>query len=170
MSARVVLHEIGRPYFKYPTLEESWWYLPTVNRWQPWEPVIAPPRASRGLVGKLIVPGLVDFKIPPHVYLDRRKVHNEFKMHLQQRTGSYWNVDDIPITDGYIRAERLDSSVRYTEPDGHTTHTLALPGSPTRSKRRTLVGSLVRGIFLDEYSRRDEDDDGTTGHTPRNGA
>jgi DNA-binding transcriptional ArsR family regulator len=161
-GARVTLHGIGRPTFKYPELEDSWWYLPDVLRWEPWEPTYEINRASRRLVGRLIVPSLVLWHIPAHVYLGRTDKSN-FSMHLKQRTGSNWVHDWDLLHEHIVTSERLSQTVRYSDAELNETHTLELP-APQRRARRRFTSSLVRGVFLDEFSREVPQDDRTTGY------
>ena len=169
-AARVVLHGVARPYFRYPPLEDSWWYLPEVIRWQPWEPTITVVGPAKKLIGKNIIPSLVNFPIPAGVYITHERL-SPFRLHLRQRTGDRWDTTLDTLVDGYVRAERLDSTISFTEPDGMTTHTLALPGPTSHVMRQSLSGAVVRGLFRDGWSRREREDDAEpTGYPPEDGA
>ena len=168
-SARVVLHGVARAHFKYPPLEDNAWYLPEVIRWEKWLPAVPPKnRQARRLIGSLILPSYVRFHVPPHVHVKREDM-TAFILHLQQRTGSKWDVSDDSLPEGFITAERLSQEIKYQNPsEPGTTHTLALPASP-EAKRMRLAGSLVRGLLKDEWSRERTDDDGQTRYPSGNG-
>jgi hypothetical protein len=165
MAARVVLHGIGRPYFKYPPLEDNAWYLPEVLRWEEWNPEFVSYRWENRLVGRLILPSYVRFRIPTNVYLGYDQL-GMFKNHLRQRYPGEWVVDSDKLSQHLVTAEKLDRTVSYDHPSQpNTRHFERLPALPSRMPKDRLLPSLVRGVFRDGYSRKDDDDDGSSGHT-----
>lgn len=149
LAAAMILHGIARPYFGYPALEDSWWYLPTVRRWEPWQPLpSAPPRTrtERRLVGSLIVPSLVRFPIEPSVYLTGER-RERFSLHLRTRTGSRWDIDYNTQPLGFVQAERLAYVVTYENTEG-TTHYQAMPASPSSKPPRERLHAVIwRGLW-----------------------
>lgn len=148
LAAAMILHGIARPYFSYPPLEDSWWYLPTVVRWEAWQPLPSTPlrtRSERRLVGSLIVPSLVRFPMDPSVFMTGDK-WERFSLHLSARTGSRWDLDTDKQALGFVQAERMAYSIRY-EDAGGTTHTQALPAPPSRKlPRDRLHAQIWRGL------------------------
>lgn len=149
LAAAVILHGIARPYFGYPALEDSWWYLPTVIRWEPWQPLpSAPPRnrTERRLVGSLIVPSLVRFPLDPGVYMTGER-WERFKLHMRVRTGSRWDIDKDKQPLGYVQAERMAYSIRYEDEEGGV-HTQALPAPPSRKPPSERLHAVIwRGLW-----------------------
>lgn len=168
MQARVTLHGIARPHFKYPPLEDSFWWLPDVARWQAWIPEERPDRrAARKMVGTLILPSYARFRVPARVYVTSSLL-SDFRQHLTQRMGGTWTVDQERLTEAIIRAERMDSTIHYPHAiEPNTTRMVALPAPPnvTKAPRARLLPSIVRGVLRDGYSREVEDDDRAPGHS-----
>lgn len=149
LAAAVILHGVARPYFGYPALEDSWWYLPTVVRWEPWQPLpSAPPRTrtERRLVGSLIVPSLVRFPLDPSIYMTGER-WERFSLHLRTRTGSRWDIDRDKQLLGYVQAERMAYRVTYTNAEG-TTHHEAMPAPPSsKPPSQRLHAVIWRGLW-----------------------
>lgn len=146
LAAAMMLHAIARQYFGYPPLEDSWWYLPTIRRWQPWHPLPSTPprtRAERRLIGALVVPSLVRFRYDPGNYLSAER-WERFALHLQVGTGSRWVVDSSRLHLGFAEAERTPYEVRYTNGEG-TTHLQRMP-APTPLPRERLFVQIWRGL------------------------
>lgn len=146
LAAAMVLHAIARPYFGYPPLEDSWWHLPTIRRWEPWQPLPSTPprtRAERRLVGALIVPSLVRFRFDPGNYLTADR-WERFALHLSVGTGSRWEIDRDVLHLGYVQTERMPYEVRYVNGEG--SHHLQRMPAPTLVPRERLLAVIWRGL------------------------
>jgi hypothetical protein len=152
LSAEIQLHGIARPYFGYPPVEENAWYIPHVRRWEALRDV--PPTASkaeRKLVGALIVPSLVEWQVPPDHYFSQSKKEN-FKLHLQQRTGSRWEVDWAKLPYNVVVAERMSSVMFIRSPNEMETTRVDMPALP--HPRQEFYTGIARGLFRDGWRRR----------------
>jgi hypothetical protein len=146
LAAAMILHAIARQYFGYPPLEDSWWYLPVVRRWEPWYPAPETPprtRAEKRLVGSLIVPSLVRFTLPHGKWVGHES-WGQFSLHLHARTGSRWELDHSKEYLGYVDAERLAHSVRM-ELDNDVVHNQLMPAE-TQAPRERLHVSVWRSL------------------------
>jgi hypothetical protein len=145
VGAAMTLHHIARPYFGYPPLEESWWYLPTVVRWEAWYPPedAELTRKQWKLEGAAILPSLVRFPVMRGKYLHGEQ-WEKFTFHLLQHTGYRWSLDMDKIAAGYVLAECLSRAVKFDSDDGMTTHSVALP-APTPTPRVRLGRLLPKG-------------------------
>jgi hypothetical protein len=105
-AAAIGLHGIAKPYFEYPTLTRSAWYLPRIDVWEPWygEPTN---RYERFLWGKLIVPSVVTYFVIPDKSVDVRK----FKRALEKGTGATWYADDRDLALNVVVTIRLSTRV-----------------------------------------------------------
>jgi hypothetical protein len=152
-NAAVWLHEIGRPHFGYPRLEDSSWFIPQVLRWEPLTSLPSTARrAERRLLGQYVVPSLVEFRVPADKYL-RMAEMEVFMLHLRQRTGSPWDLDMEPLPYGYVVAERLSQELTVTSPDGMRSTTMQLP-APQRLKA-SIWRDITRGLFRDGWRRQE---------------
>lgn len=157
-GAVVTLHSIARPYFSYPPLEDSAWYLPEVIEWEPWNPpanAMLTRLQKRYLVGKRIVPSLVYFTCTAEIYLSReRKI--DFKFHLKQRTLTDWRISYDRLWENIVVAERLSVVVQITGPgEGREVATVKMPALAQR-KRPNLFGQIWRDLWELENARQPE--------------
>jgi hypothetical protein len=147
LAAAMILHAIARQYLGYPALEDSWWYLPIVRRWEPWYPAPDTPprnRTERRLVGSLIVPSFVRFTLPHGKWVGHES-WAQFSHHLHIRTGSRWDVDHSKEHLGYVEAERLAHSVKLELGNG-VTHRQLMPAE-TQPPRERLHVTIWRGLL-----------------------
>jgi len=153
LAAEIQLHGIARPYFDYPPIEENAWYIPQVSRWEAYnpEPSASLTRTQRKLVGALVVPSLVEWQVLPHIYMGENR-RRDFKLHLQQRTGSRWDLDWTKLPRNVVIGERLSSTMLIEQPELMTTTRVDIPALPHPERR--LYSGIAHGLFRDEWRRR----------------
>ena len=121
-GAAIQLHAIARPFFHYPPLVKSAWFLPNIHVWEPWygEPTT---RYEERLWGKLVVPSAVLFVVPQQPGIDV----SAFKRELQRKTGSEWHADDKDLISGLVAAIRLSKRIRQFDPVTNVGRSLYVP-------------------------------------------
>jgi hypothetical protein len=148
-NARWLLYSALYSYLGWPDTSNSW-LAPFIKAW------------TTNEYGLYIAPVIIDFPCSPEVHWTYER-QQQFQSHLKQCIPGWWEVEYKTAGQGYIRATLMVHHVETEEEHTNGEKSYRTDRYPPDDlvyteygiKRPSIVRSVLRGLFHDEWKTQD---------------